>query len=145
MTHPAEPVDIQQANIVVRRRAVLLAALIVIAAILLSESYLPILEQWIWSDPERIVERVRTVLMALILLTTVPLVILAVYFFILGRRIHRSKRFPLEDQRLVRDTVILHGKQAMFRGRVLQGMAVALVLLSGGLAVALWRLASMIE
>ena len=113
-------------------------------AILVAESYLPVVEQWIRSDQERIIERVRMVVVALIFLSTVPLVGLAAYLFLLGQRIRRSERFPLEGERLVRDTVILRGDQAVFRGRVLQGMALALVLFAGGLAVALWRVVSLL-
>ena len=113
-------------------------------AILVAESYLPVVEQWIRSNQERIIERVRMVVVALIFLSTVPLVGLAAYLFLLGHRIRRSERFPLEGERLVRDTVILRGDQAVFRGRVLQGMALALVLFAGGLAVAFWRIVSLL-
>ena len=137
--------EIQRANPVARRRAVL----IVVTGLLLGglavfafEFYRPLLEQWLLSDPEQLAQRLAAVVIFMVLITTVPLLAFAIYLWILGTRVRRQQRSPLQDELLVRDTPILRGDAAEIRGQVLQCLAVGLALLACGLAVAWWRLAT---
>ena len=139
--------EIQRADPVLQRRAilvVLLGSLIGGAAIEGFGRYRPGMGRWLLSDPARVTERETLVLVALALATVAPLYAFAVYFWISGGRVHQHQRFPVEGSRLIRDSPILRGHAATVRGRVIQGLALVLALLASALAVAWWRLATVI-
>ena len=104
---------------------VLLAASVVIAvvALMLIAHYRPAIELWIDEDPPA---RLQT-LALLAALSMLPLAAAATYVFRLGHRIVRAERFPPPGTTVLRDTVVLRGRAARRRGRLLQGLAVVLI------------------
>ncbi len=68
-----------------------------------------------------------------------PIVLFAIYLFVIGARVIRAERFPLPGQAVVRDTPIREGRAAIFRGRVLQVLAVLLGLTAAALPIVLAR------
>ncbi len=68
-----------------------------------------------------------------------PIVLFAIYLFVVGARVVRAERFPLPGQAVVRDTPIREGRAAIFHGRVLQALAVLLALAAAALPVILAR------
>lgn len=133
--------DILRADPLTRRRAatiVVLGAVVGGIAILAFDRYRPWLEQWILSDPERAGQRITAVTILLVLMLTIPSYAFAAHLWVRGRRVRRSRRFPLEGERVFRDTPILHGEAAAVRGRVLECLAAALAVMATGIGVALW-------
>ena len=63
----------------------------------------------------------------------------------LGRRTIAAGRFPPPGLRLVRDEPVLTGDAATRRGRIAQGLSVIIGLAVVGLALALWRLATLFQ
>ena len=68
------------------------------------------------------------------------LLLFAVALLHVGRKIGRVAVWPLPGSRVIRDTPILRGAEALKRGRVLQGAAVVLILAAAAIAFAAWRL-----
>jgi hypothetical protein len=133
--------DILRADPSSRRRAVtivVLGALVGSLAILAFERYRPWLERWIVSDPERFGPRLTAITVLLILALTIPSYAFAAHLWVRGRSVRRSGRFPLEGERVVRDTPILYGDAAARRGRVLECLAVALAVVATIMGVTLW-------
>lgn len=135
--------DIQRADSSAKRRAVLLVivgSIVGGSATLAIASYRPSIERWLLSDPEELPQRLATLAGLVALVTVVPLFAFAVYLWARGTSVRRYRRFPLEGERLVRDTLVIRGEAALLRGRVLQVLAIALAMLAVGLTVVLWRL-----
>lgn len=140
-------VEIQRADPITRRRAVslvVLGVLIGATIVFAFERYRPVIERCLRSDPDQLTQRLATVTTLSVLVTAVPLFAFAVHLWIRGKRVRRDQRFPLQSERLVRDTPVIRGKAAARRGVVLQCLAIALAVLATGLAVVLWRLAILI-
>lgn len=57
-----------------------------------------------------------------------------------GGKVRRSERFPPPDTKVIKDTVILTGEAARSRGRTMQALGAALVLLASGLVLLCLRL-----
>ena len=71
----------------------------------------------------------QTVTLPIVLLLAVtPMLVLAVYLFRIGQRIVIARRFPPPGMALSRDTPILEGRAAVWRGRLLQIIAVILLI-----------------
>jgi hypothetical protein len=139
--------DIQRGDSSARRRAMLLViigSLIGGSALLAFEGIWPWIERWLVSEPEQWPQRVATLIGFLVLVTAGPLFAFAIHLWRRGARIRQHRRFPLEGERLVRDTVVVRGEAAAIRGRALQYLAIALAVLAAGLAFLLWRLAGMV-
>ncbi len=68
-----------------------------------------------------------------------PIVLFAIYLFVVGARVVRAERFPLPGQAVGRDTPIREGRAAIVHGRVLQALAVLLALAAAALPVILAR------
>ncbi len=135
--------DIQRADPAARRRALLLVAFgaltggIVVAVF---ERYRPLLERWLLSDTGAMTQRSMSITVVLVLAIIAPLFAFAAHLWMRGSAMRRHLRFPLEGERLVRDTPIVRGKAAAVRGRVLQWLACGLVILAIAIAVVLWGL-----
>jgi hypothetical protein len=69
---------------------------------------------------------------------------LGVYLWRVGARIRAVGRFPLPGARLLRDTPILHDAAALRRGKVCQGIAAVLLSCALALAIASWRVYSVL-
>jgi hypothetical protein len=139
--------EIQRAHPSARRRAVLLVIIGAVmggAALFALEESLPSIKRWLLSDPEQLSQRLATLTGFFVLLTVVPLFALAIDLWFRGVRIRQHRRFPIGDEGLVRDTLIVHGEAAVTLGWVLQCLAIALATLALGLAVVLWRLAAIV-
>jgi hypothetical protein len=74
-----------------------------------------------------------------------PLAGLAVYLLGIGSRIVRTERFPPPGMAMTRDTIVVSGAHTRRRGRMMQLLAVILVLLASGFALVLWRLVSLLS
>jgi hypothetical protein len=67
----------------------------------------------------------------------------SVYVLRLGTKIKRIGQYPLTEARTLRDTVIVHGKQARSRGNLLQMIGALLLVLAVLLLTLCVRMASM--
>ena len=127
--------DIQRADPLARRRALLIisiAAVIGAVGVLLLERYRPRLEQ-LFADKAHVLLTHPEIVAAIFFVLMLPVYVATVYLWRLGATIVASRRFPAPGQPVVRDTVILSDRRAVYRGRVIQ--TVALVLLLAGLAL----------
>src|SRR5215470_1926004 len=68
-----------------------------------------------------------------------PLIALAVYLWALGGRVVRAREFPPPGLRVIRDTPIVMGERAVFRGRLLKVLALGCGIASAALAVLFWQ------
>jgi hypothetical protein len=78
---------------------------------------------WLLSDSAPLIPRLKRMLTVVATMGALPLVGFAVYLWGLGNRIIAARRFPLENQKVVRDTPILEGRSAVARGRILRVLA----------------------
>lgn len=138
--------EIQPADPQARRRAVrLLVVLGLIAAAtvwLLQDRLDAVLETAGGPD----LEAARTTLTAISALAGAGLVGIALWMIALGRRIEGARRFPPPEMRVIHDTVVRRGEQAVRIAYLLY--AGATVLFAGGIAIPfqIWRLfGSLIE
>jgi hypothetical protein len=53
----------------------------------------------------------------------------AVYLILIGARIIRSQRIPYPGQKVIRDTKVIEGKKAVFRGRLLLFFGIAAIII----------------
>lgn len=75
----------------------------------------------------------RALLLAMTWIAAAMLLIVvagSVYALRLGTRIKRIGQYPPDEARMLRDTVILHGKQARSRGNLLQMVGALLLVLA---------------
>ncbi len=107
------------------------------------QSRLPALQAWMAEDPAQAPLRLKLIATGLAAAVAVPTLIFAAYFWRLGDRVVRSNRFPPPGMRVIRDTVVWHGDSARRRGRFLQGLALILGFVVGGVVTILWRLVAM--
>jgi hypothetical protein len=61
-----------------------------------------------------------------------------VYLWRFGATIVASRRFPPPDKPVVRDTVIVSGRMAVYRGRLIQALALILLLAGLTLPAVVW-------
>jgi hypothetical protein len=132
--------EIQRADPVARRRAVLvviIGPLVGGITIFAFERYRRPLEQWLLSDPDQLAQRLTPVTVFVAVVITAPLFALAAHLWVRGTSVCRYQRFPLQGERLLRDTPVVRGHAAAVRGRVLQLFAIGLAPIASLLAVAL--------
>ncbi len=137
--------EVQRADPRARRRALLTVACATVAGltlIALAERYRPVLEDWVTRDPDQFRARLGFATLAVAL--SGPLLGGAAYYWRLGRRIVRAETFPPPGLAVVRDTVVMHGRAARRRGRLIQLIAAALALVACAIPAMLWRLASLL-
>jgi hypothetical protein len=138
--------EIQKADSRTRRRALLtLAGVTVIGLVFIAveEFCRPALEQWLIQDPNPFGLRLKLGLAILTVTIAGPALGFAIYFWRFGRRVVGAERFPPPGLPLVRDTVVMHGRAARRRGRIIQWIAVGLAVFACGVAIMLWRLVSL--
>ena len=139
--------EIQRADPRARRRALLTVACATVAGltlIALAERYRPVLEDWVTRDPDQFRARLTLGFATLAVALSGPLLGGAAYCWRLGRRIVRAETFPPPGLAVVRDTVVMHGRAARRRGRLIQLIAAALALVACAIPAMLWRLASLL-
>ena len=122
---------------------VVLAAVVGVVVIAIFQAAQPALLEWAAADPQSTRARARLLVALLAAIVIAPVVGMAMYLGRLGSRIVRERRFPPEGLVLIRDVTVMRGPEAVRKGRVLQTAAVALVVVSVLMAVALWRLATL--
>jgi len=89
----------------------------------LFDSYQDKLEEWFLSDPGRIGEKLN-IIIAVMAVLSIPLLIGAAYLWRIARKIIDAQRFPPPGMPVVRDTAIVTGAKALWRGRLMQGTAI---------------------
>ena len=131
-----------------RRRSVFFTALtcVLIGAILIAAFgyYREDLDAWLSDTPAESGGRFAMVLAAMAVLQCVPLLGLAVYFLVHGFRVVRARRFPLPGALVVHDTLVLHDRDAIRRGRMFQALASAFAVSALGVLYGLWWLWSLL-
>jgi hypothetical protein len=135
----------QVADPAARRRAVLLVVVGGVVAGLLTfalEHYREPLLDWLLSEPEQSLPRLRIIVLLFSVLLSAPLLAFAAYLWSFGGRVTRAQRFPLPGQRLIRDTPIIEDKAAVTWGRNLRVLAILLGLAGAMSCWLFWRLAS---
>jgi hypothetical protein len=140
--------DIQRADPAARSWAiafVVFGAAAGAALITGAEAIRPDVEAWITEEPARVASRARLVIAGLALAFGAPTLPMTIYLWRLGTRITTEHRFPPAGLRIIRDTVVLHGSAARRRGRLLQVLAVVLVMAMLGVLATLWRLAALLR
>ena len=140
--------EIQRADPLARRKAALVVAcglLVGLVVISLAEFYRPALVDWFTRDPEQIDSRLRLVFAVLAVALVVPLLGFGACFWRLGDRIVRAERFPPPGLAVTTDTVVLRGRFARRRGRLIQLLAAIFVLAAPPFAIILWWLMSLLR
>src|SRR5206468_3369874 len=97
-----------------------------------------------WIVAGRASGRIELVFFGFAVLLVAPLLAMATYLSVVGRRILRSGEYPPPGARVIRDTPILGGSEAESRGRVLQGLSVFLIAIAVAMGTLLWWLASLL-
>ncbi len=129
---------IQKADPAARRRSLLFVGLAGIVLLLAGLVFGFDSTDRIGAIAEIILESPRRSVIAMAV-GAVPVVLFAIYLFVIGARVIRAERFPLPGQAVVRDTPIREGRAAVVYGRVLQALAVLLMLAAAALPVVLAR------
>ncbi len=131
-----------------RRRGVLLTATVcIVVGAILGAAFLQYQQEfsaWLADTPPKSAERFALVLGAIALLTSLPLLGMALYFWMLGSRVVRARRYPPPGTPVVRDTPVLLERGAILRGRLLQACATVFVAAASGMLGALWWLWSLL-
>lgn len=138
-------IEFRRADPAFRRRIiiVLLIGMFVGALLIVGfEQYRTQLREWILSEPGAVAQRANLILLVLAAFLLAPLLGLAVYLWSLGEKVLRTREFPPPGFRVIRDTPVITGESAVSRGRLLEALALACVVVSVSLGLLLWRLAS---
>jgi hypothetical protein len=136
---------IQPADPNARRRAIVAVAIIgvlAVAAYIAAEDWLAALRA---RPPGEARQAFDSAIRWGTVFVTVPIVLIALYIFWLGRRVVSAQRFPPPGIAVVRDTVVLEGRPARIRGYVIQGLAAALTVAAATLPVAAFKVASLLR
>lgn len=100
------------------------------------ERYRIPLRDWLLSEPGAIANRVKLVSFLTAVVLSAPVLAFSVYAWRLGARVLRAREFPPPGYRLVRDTPVIVGQAAIYRGRGLKALALCL----GAVSALLWLL-----
>lgn len=139
-------IDVRRADSAFRRQIVLVVGMFVGALLIVAfEPYHIPLRDWILSQPGALAERVKLVFLLLAAFLMAPLLVLAVYLWSFGGRVLRARAFPPPGLRVTRDTPVITGERAIFRGRLLKMLALACAIASVALGLLLWRLTSLLS
>src|SRR5262245_56059805 len=137
--------DIRKADPGFRRLALLaLIAGVCAGALLIGvfDRYREPMADWVRADSGRGAQRLELIFVAFAVLLVAPLVAMAAYLSSLGGRTVRAGEYPPPGARVIRDTPIVRGREALSRGRTLQGLATLLSAASVVIGLLLWRVAS---
>src|SRR5262249_12284723 len=110
--------DVRQADAGFRRLAVgVLVAGVCAGAVLIQlvERYRGALAEWVRADAGQSAQRVELILATFAVLLVAPLVAMAAYLSLLGRRTARTGEYPPPGFRVIRDTPIVRGHEALSR------------------------------
>lgn len=137
--------EVQKADPKARRLALVFLAIgagVGTLLILTVEQHQGTIREQLLAEPTRAPDRIRSAFLISAVLLSTSLVIFAAYFWNLGAKVRRAQGFPPPDVRLIRDTPVVYGEEAAFRARVLQALAMGLLILTGLLLAAFWYLAA---
>jgi len=132
--------QIQPADPIARKKALfLLAGGAVLGGLLLwvFDSYQIELAGWFFDDSANLDHRLVWILLALVVLS-LPLLFGAFYFLRMGQSVIDAQRFPPPGVPVIRDTPVLTGNGALFRGRLLRYAAVFLCGCAIGVPIMGW-------
>lgn len=132
--------DIQKADLKTRRHAIAIvaaAALIGGVVVYLLEKNRPQLAAWFEERVEFWLAHPEVIAFGCFVLM-LPVIGIAIYLWRFGAAVVAAKRFPPPGIAVVRDTVILVGAKATYRGRMMQILAVLLLVLSVSFPVLFW-------
>ena len=134
--------EIQKADPVARKRSMLIfsfAALIGTGLVFLFERYRTALEQFFENNVDFLLKYPETIA-AVFFLLMVPMSIAMIYLWRTGATIVSSRRFPPPGKPVVRDTLILSGTKAVYRGRIIQVLSLIVLSLCAALPLVFWYL-----
>ena len=100
---------------------------------------------WITSDPGQRSRRLGFITLLLGAAMPVPLLGFAFYVWNLGTKVVREQQFPPSGMTVIRDTVIMRGSSAVWRGRAGQILAVSFGILSIVFPLLLWRIFTLLK
>jgi hypothetical protein len=109
------------------------------------ERYRTPLRDWLLSEPEQLVDRVRLFLSVVAAVLSLPLVAFAAYLWSTGTKVVTAQALPPPGQRVIRDTPVTLGAPAVRRGRALKFLAVCLVIATVWLWVVIGKLATVVS
>jgi hypothetical protein len=135
---------IRKADPAARRQALFLIAtgVLIGAALLMGfERYSARSRQWLSSEPKELAYRVKVVCAVAALLTSVPVLAVAAYVWRFSAAVISAQECPPPGRRVIRDTPVVVGPAAVFRGRGFQVLAACLAVAAAIVSVMLWRLA----
>ncbi len=124
--------EIQAADPGARNRALMLvgAAILVGVVLLVLDLFYEVqAEAMLRAAALHFLDRPGLMFLALLALVT-PMIAASVYIFIQAGRIIHAQRMPYPGQKVIRDTVVISGEEAVKRGRGLQFLAVFMTLFS---------------
>ena len=137
--------EIRKADPTARRQVALLlivgtciGALLIVAF----ERYRVPLSDWLLAAPGALAQRLKLVFLALGALVVLPLLAFAAYVWSLGGRAIRAREFPPPGLKVIRDTRVITGENAVSRGRLLKVLALGCAVASAVLGFLLWYLES---
>ena len=129
---------IQKADPQARRKAMLIAVILV----LVLAALLALVMQGIQDTDSmaRLIVRYSILLPAAGLVVIAPILLFALFAYRKGSRVSAAGRYPLPGEKVIRDTRVRDGRQAVTLGRVFRLLAVLLVVCSLTIPWLLWRL-----
>lgn len=130
--------EIQPADPVSRRKLVVGASLFLLA-MLMCQSVVQWFTEWLAEDPERVREYFAYIVGAIAFVFS-PLFVFGYYAWQIGVRVIKAKRFPPPGMKVIKDTVVVKGRQAISRGRVLKVCGVILWGTAIAFPIACWRI-----
>lgn len=131
--------EIQSADRKLRFVAIILLVLMMILAL----ASLLLLERWIIGvqalEPELALGKLHSALWWLLVAGCLSLAVFGAWLWRLGNAIKAAQRFPLPGARVIRDTPVLNGDDAIRRSMLFRGLGIFLLLATIALAVLAWR------
>jgi len=109
-----------------RRKILIITLFLVLIGVVLFSGVIPWAQAYLQRlAPQKALCMVRVALVAMFL-SMVPI---ALYLWTFGRKVLSSERFPPPDVKVIKDTRLLEGEKATFRGRLVIAFALILILL----------------
>lgn len=133
---------VQPADPKARRKAVWvisIASVLGLSAIWAFEYFQSDLQSWLEKNIDFLLENTIVVFLVSLALIS-PVLAAGTYLLLLGNRTVREQRFPPLGDAVSRDTLVLEGRPALRRGRVIQLLSVLLLCSAGAIPFIVWYL-----
>jgi hypothetical protein len=134
--------EIHRADPDARRNAILLLLACAVAGSALIAA-LPAIELWLTSGTQGMKQDLAVALVSIGLMICLPLLVFSTRVWTRGAKVRRQLCFPLDGDRVIRDTPVLRGHDALVRARILQGLAIALGIAALFIVWTMWRFANL--